>query len=224
MPCHEPEVIKTMTIQHHLTDDLIMGYSSGNLPEAVNLIVATHVSLCDECRAAVESYDAVGGALVETVETIAVSDACLAGTLDLIQNGAWPTADTRIDDPVLPAPLRDYVGGSLADVKWRPVGMGVKQAILATSDSATARLLYIPAGTAIPDHGHSGMELTLVLQGAFQDDDGRFARGDIEVAHEDLNHTPIADISQDCICLAVTDAPLRFKGLIPRLAQPFLKI
>jgi putative transcriptional regulator len=27
---------------------------------------------------------------------------------------------------------------------------------------------------------------------------------------------------EDCICLAATDAPLRFRGLIPRLAQPLL--
>ena len=26
------------------------------------------------------------------------------------------------------------------------------------------------------------------------------------------------------ICLTVTDAPLRFKGLLPRLAQPFFRI
>ena len=84
--------------------------------------------------------------------------------------------------------------------------------------------MYIPAGTALPDHGHKGMELTLVLQGAFSDDDGYFARGDIEVADTHVDHTPVADISEDCICLAVTDAPLRFKGLIPRLAQPFFRI
>ncbi|MBS0125716.1 ChrR family anti-sigma-E factor [Thetidibacter halocola] len=212
--------------KHHLTDDLILGYSAGTLPEAVNLIVATHVSLCDTCRAAVEAHDAVGGALIEDCDSVEVSDACLVGALDLIRNGAWAAPEKRVQaaDPVLPAPLRDYVGGSLADVKWRPVGMGVKQAILPTQGDATARLLYIPAGMAIPDHGHRGMELTLVLQGAFSDDDGLFARGDIEVAHEDLHHTPVADISEDCICLAVTDAPLRFKGLIPRLAQPFLRI
>ena len=102
--------------------------------------------------------------------------------------------------------------------------MGVRQAILKTSPEATARLLYIPAGMAVPDHGHRGLELTLVLQGAFEDADGRFCRGDIEVATEEVDHMPVADISEDCICLAVTNAPLRFKGLLPRIAQPFLKI
>ncbi|EPX83368.1 ChrR family anti-sigma-E factor [Salipiger mucosus] len=216
-----------MKIKHHLTDDLVMGYSAGTLPEAVNLIVATHVSLCDDCRAAVEACDALGGAMVESSDTVAVSDDCLESVLGMIRTEEAPAREPARGAPrssVLPQPLADYVGGGLDDIKWRPVGMGVKQAILPTSSEASARLLYIPAGMAMPDHGHRGMELTLVLQGAFEDEDGHFARGDIEIATDEIEHTPVADISEDCICLAVTEAPLRFKGLLPRLAQPFLKI
>lgn len=210
-------------IQHHLTPDLLMGYATGTLPEAFNLIVATHVSLCDACRAEVQGFEALGGEVIEQQDAVAVSDDCLSQALRLIHTAPVIEAP-KLTDPVLPAPLAAYVGGRLGDVKWRPVGMGVKQAVLKTSSDATARLLYIPAGTAVPDHGHNGLEVTMVLKGAFSDQDGRFARGDVEVATEDLDHTPIADIGEDCICLAVTDAPLRFKGLLPRLAQPFLKI
>jgi putative transcriptional regulator len=217
-----------MTIQHHLPDELLMAYSAGELSEAVNLIVATHISLCDECRAALGSYDAVGGALLDTCETVQMSASSLDSVLNLIhaQDTADVTQEIRVpaSDDTLPAPLRDYVHGGLENVRWRSAGMGVKHAILPTSKDATARLLYIPAGTAIPDHSHNGLELTLVLQGAFQDEDGYFGRGDVEVASEDLHHTPVADISEDCICLAVTDAPLRFKGLMPRIAQPFIGI
>jgi putative transcriptional regulator len=217
-----------MTVKHHLTDDLLMAYSAGDLPEAVNLIVATHISLCDECRAALGSYDAVGGAVLDTCDSVQMSNNSLNSVLDMIHAQDNQVQDkpvlAKVQDDVLPAPLVDYVGGGLDNVRWRSAGMGVKQAILPTSKDATARLLYIPAGTAIPDHGHHGLELTLVLQGAFQDEDGYFSRGDIEVADEDMNHTPVADISEDCICLAVTDAPLKFKGLMPRIAQPFLGI
>ena len=48
-------------IKHHLTDALLMGYAAGNLPEAFNLVVATHISMCDTCRAALAGFDAVGG-------------------------------------------------------------------------------------------------------------------------------------------------------------------
>ena len=68
------------------------------------------------------------------------------------------------------------------------------------------------------------MELTLVLQGAFRDEQDRFGRGDVEVANENLHHTPVAEDGIECICLAATDAPLRFKGIIPRIAQKFIGI
>lgn len=216
---------KMRDVKHHLTDALLMAYSAGNLPEAFNLVVATHVSMCDECRARLESFDSVGGALLDEAQSVALDDGSFAETMRLINSGAVAErVMPKATKAVLPAPVRDYVGGDLDKVKWRSIGMGVKQAILPTSKDASARLLYIPAGTAVPDHGHRGMELTLVLQGAFVDETDRFGRGDIEIADEALNHTPIADIGEDCICLAATDAPLRFNKLIPRMAQPFFRI
>ena len=32
-------------ITHHLSDQLLIGYSAGTLPEAFNLVVATHLSI-----------------------------------------------------------------------------------------------------------------------------------------------------------------------------------
>lgn len=216
------------SINHHLSDAILMAYSAGTLPEAFNLMVASHISLCDECRARVESFDAVGGAILEegVMDAVDLSDDALAATMALIAGGAVePVTKPVINkDSILPAPLQDYVGGDLQDIKWRSVGMGVKQAILPTSKDASARLLYIPAGAAMPDHGHHGIEMTMVLQGAFIDEGERFARGDVEIADSDLDHTPVADIGQDCICLAVTDGPLQFKSLLPKIAQPFLRI
>lgn len=217
----------TQDIKHHLTESIMMAYSSGNLPEAFSLLVASHISLCDTCRAQVESFDAVGGALLEDdMDDIAaeLSDDSFAATMALIAAQDQSESVPAPHCDVLPAPLVDYVGGDLSAVKWRSMGMGVKQAILPTSKDASARLLFIPAGAAVPDHSHHGTEITLVLKGAFSDESDRFARGDLEFADEDVHHTPVADASEDCICLAVTDAPLKFNALLPRLAQPFLKI
>lgn len=214
------------TIKHHLTDDLLMGYSAGALPEAFNVVVATHISLCDDCRAHLGSFDAVGGAIVENSDSVALGEDSLATVMAMI--AAVPDAPVTVAAPqtssIFPTPLQSYMSGSLDDVKWRKIGGGVSQAILKTSKDATVRLLKIPAGTAVPDHGHRGMELTLVLQGAFVDEYDRFGTGDIEIANEDLNHTPVAEEGLDCICLSATDAPLKFNGLLPRLVQRFVGI
>lgn len=212
------------SINHHLTDALLMSYASGTLDEGFSIVVATHISLCDECRARMESFEAVGGSLVDEVEAVEVGEDSLEATMALIE--AAPAFDVapKQSGKVLPQPLYDYIGGDLENVRWKPVGGGVRQSVLDVDGGAQVRLLSIPGGAAMPDHGHNGLELTLVLQGAFKDEDDRFGRGDIEVADEDLHHTPIAEVGQECICLAATDAPLRFKGLIPRIAQKFAGI
>lgn len=211
-----------MTIKHHPQKATLLAYATGNLPEAFNLIIASHVSLCDDCRAVVESCDAVGGSLLEETQEVAMCAESFERTMATLNT---PQADqTKYIPGVLPAPLQAYVGGDIDAVKWRPIGLGVRQAILPTSTDASARLLHIPAGVAIPDHSHEGNELTLVLQGAFADEGDHFARGDLEVADGDVTHTPVAAPGADCICLAVTDAPLSFKGWLPRVVQRFVGI
>lgn len=66
-----------MKINHHLSDDLLMAYSAGQLPEAFSLVVATHVSLCDDCRARLAAFDAVGGAVLEKSCDVAMSSGSL---------------------------------------------------------------------------------------------------------------------------------------------------
>ena len=213
-------------IKHHLPDALLMAYAAGTLEEAFSLVVATHVSMCDECRARLEAYEAIGGALVDDTDKVNMSDDALEATFAMIDLGPQdkPAIRVRPEAGIFPTPLQDYAGGDLDNVRWRAIGGGVQQAVLKTRDRSKIRLLSIPGGTVMPDHGHRGLELTMVLKGAFQDDDDVFARGDVEVATEDLHHTPVAREGEVCICLAATDAPLKFKGLIPRMAQPFLGI
>ena len=214
-----------MTIRHHISDAVLMAYAAGDLAEAFNLMVATHVSMCDDCRAQLAAFEAVGGAVIEREDEAAMSGSALDATLARIEMMPQATARARSRAKgILPAPLVDYVGADLASVGWTSLGAGVRQAILPTDRRATARLLYIPAGARMPDHGHRGLEMTLVLQGAFADQNDRFGPGDVEFADEGMEHTPVAEAGEDCICLAVTDAPLRFNRILPRLVQGWFRI
>ena len=210
----------TKNIKHHLTTSLLMGYAAGTLPEAFNLVVATHISLCDDCRAALAEFDAIGGETMMGSGSVSMSSDALTATLAKIALGDVQFEVPQRNGPY-PAPLAAYMTDTS---KWRKIGGGVSQMLLHTGDRATVRLLKIPAGTAVPDHGHSGTELTLVLQGAFTDAHDRFAIGDIEVANEELHHKPVAEIGSDCICLSATDAPLAFRGLLPRIAGRLMGI
>ena len=216
-------------VKHHISDDFLIGYAAGSLPAAFDLVVATHVSLSDDARARLHAFDAIGGCILDEMDEAPLAQDSLSKTLSLIDENAAseaasPQNQTRPEDDIFPAPLRDMIGCVLADVKWRPIGMGCKQAIISEGKDATARLLFIPAGQAMPRHTHRGTEMTLVLQGAYRDETDRFGRGDIEIGDETMNHTPVAEAGEDCICLIATDARLRFEGLLPRIAQTFLRI
>jgi putative transcriptional regulator len=83
--------------------------------------------------------------------------------------------------------------------------------------------MRIRAGVSMPQHTHKGREMTLVLAGGFTDDTGHFLRGDLSLTDGTVDHVPTADDDGDCVCLAVTDAPLRLTGPIGRLFNPFIR-
>lgn len=221
-----------MTIHHHPDDELLVAYAAGELDEAWSLLIATHTAWCPACRDQVRAGETLGAALLEETTPAAMSKDALDRAWDRVQALDMPADDVPRaaapapgDTPVLPQPLRDYAGGDVETLKWRRLGSSAFHIpLVARRGAPTARLLRIPAGTAVPEHGHNGLELTMVLAGSFVDDDARFARGDVETADTDLEHQPVAEPGLDCICLAVTDAPLRFRGPIARLVQPFIGI
>jgi putative transcriptional regulator len=201
-----------------------MGYAAGALPHAFDLVVASHVSMSDDARARLAGYEAMGGVVLSDMNEARIAEDSLERTLAKIAGAPNRKAPARPENGIFPEPLRNVVGGDADAVKWRSLGLGAKQCVLQSDDGASARLLYIPAGQAMPEHGHRGMELTLVLQGAYRDEADRFARGDVEFADQTTDHTPVAEGDVDCICLVATDQRLRFKGLLPRIAQPFIGI
>ncbi|MCT4608976.1 MAG: ChrR family anti-sigma-E factor [Pelagimonas sp.] len=208
-------------VTHHIPDAMMAAYAAGTLPHAFAVVVATHLSMCATCRASLAAHQSVGGVFLEDSDSVAVSDSLKS---DLF---------AQLDDPFVPEPIYDRSGiypGPIMEllkgrpIHWKRVGMGVRQDILSEDPSGSVRLLYIPPGQAVPDHSHGGLELTLVLQGSFSDETGQFGVGDVEIADEHLEHTPIADAGDPCICLAATDARLKFRAFMPRLLQPIFRI
>lgn len=220
-----------MTTLHHINDPLLVSYASGGLSEGWSLLVATHAALCPTCRGRVSAAEAIGGSLIEALEPVPLSHSAYAdviGRLDANVTVETNNAKEPVVVPVspLPEPLRSYVLVSQDEVlPWRRLGLGAFYIPILMQDITTsARLLRIPAGRPVPEHGHGGLELTLVLSGAFMDGEERFGPGDVQEANEDLVHTPHAVAGEDCICLAITDAPLKFSSRIVRMMQPLLNI
>jgi putative transcriptional regulator len=218
-----------MIPQHHPGDDLLIGYATGSQEEPVALVVATHLALCPRCRKEVACLEALGGALLEGQETEALRPDSLERVLARLDEPTFeaparPAPRPAPGDLLVPRPLRDYLGAGL-DQLHRTTFRGLQKVeLLPEFPSFRTRLMRINSGTAMPVHTHEGSELTLVLAGGFSDESGHFLRGDLAEADVSVVHQPVADLGEDCICLAVTDAPLRLTGLLGRLLNPFLRI
>jgi putative transcriptional regulator len=127
----------------------------------------------------------------------------------------------------LPVPLsRLLPAQALTDIVWKKKAPGVAMFDVPLPKGARGqlKLLRISAGRAMPEHGHGGEEITLVLKGAYRDHMGRFAAGDVADLDEEIEHRPVVEQDGDCICLVATERPTRFKSLTARLMQPFVGI
>ena len=62
------------SISHHTPDAMLAAYAAGNLPHPFAVVIATHVSMCAECRAALEAHQAAGGVVLDETEGAALSD------------------------------------------------------------------------------------------------------------------------------------------------------
>lgn len=211
---------------HHPSEERLLDYVSGALPEPLALLVATHLALCPVCRRTSAELEALGGALLEAAPPEPLAADSLERTLARLDEPA-PTGSpppARTGDPSLPQPLRGYLGDGLDCLPWRHLGPIAELRLLQASEGFTTRLLWAQAGAAVPAHTHAGSEMTLVLRGGFTDESAHFVRGDVEEADGSVDHSPVADEDEDCICLAVTDGPLRLTSRFGRLLNPFLRI
>lgn len=205
-------------------DDLLLAYAAGMLPEAPSLVVAAQASLRSDVRRAVGEYEAVAGALLEESEAAELSCDLRANVLALLDEDLPDTArPPQRGDQRVPAPLWGYVGTDVERLGWRRVMPGLKDCVLPTSGGGTARLMWVKGGTKVPAHTHQGLEMTLVLEGAFSDPTGTYGPGDLQLADGGLDHSPAAESGSHCLCLVVTEAPIRLTGRFGRLMNRFIR-
>ena len=201
-------------------DALLASYSVGSLEPALHALVASHLALSPANRSFVAFLEErLAAAKIAETEPVLL-DRRDARLLEIFASS--PAAPLAAEaDIVLPAPLRVYLGEGFSDLKWRRLLPGVREHKIERAGRGDASLLWVKAGRRMPSHTHEGSETTLVLKGAFSDASGRYVRGDVEIAESDVNHRPQVEEGEDCICFAVTDAPLRLTGPIGRIVDRF---
>ena len=230
-----------MKIHHHLDDATLMSFAAGNLPEAISAVVSAHLSWCEECRNKVRELEMIGGSLLNNVDPVELE----AGTRDhleeqfelIMQDQAFSEGEdevkheledmhSHISCDVLPPSITQFIGKPYSEIKWKFLSPGIQSYKIPLSHDASGdlRLIKIAPGCSLPEHGHNGAELTLVLSGSYKDEHGHYKRGDVADLDHEAEHEPVVVSDQECICLFASEKPVKFKGLVPRLLQPIIGV
>lgn len=217
-----------MSISRHPDSAWLIDYACGNLSRGFELVVSAHVMACAQCARDVRSAERLGAELM-LGSAPAPSRLSASSIIDAeTREPTWLHARPGMSTPQAGSSLQSFVDAyldcGLSALPWRKAGRGLQIAKLRAEDDERLWVLRAAPNTVLPHHGHAGSELTLVLKGAYFNGDTIYAAGDLEDANETTEHQPIVTRDGECICLAATEGPLRFKSWPPRLAQRYLGI
>jgi putative transcriptional regulator len=215
-------------IAHHPDDASLMSFAAGSLPDSLAVVIASHCSICQSCAGEVRKMERIGSALFAGLAPSPLIRGTPHKALLGLEADIMGAADAEpaLRNCEVPAPIRHLVGTSLDEIRWQRLVPGVWHAPIMPGkpERGDLRLLKVEPGRAMPDHGHGGSELTMILRGAYHDRVGRFTTGDVADLDDSVEHQPIADAETGCICIIASEKQAVFKGFIARLIQPLTRM
>ncbi|KQV31272.1 transcriptional regulator [Rhizobium sp. Root73] len=201
-------------VQLDTVDALMARYAAGVLPEPARVLVEAHLEMQSVNRPRVAEYETVAGDILEHMEPVSFRsrDSALRAIFAAPPLAAAKVAPVQPASAFFPKAIRDFAGLDATEIPWKRKLPGFKEYSLGKIDGCDVSFFWLKPGRVIPAHTHEGYELSLVLDGAFNDTRGRFAKGDISVADESIDHRPVAESECPCIGFAVFQAPLKLTG------------
>ncbi|MDE1153479.1 MAG: ChrR family anti-sigma-E factor [Micavibrio sp.] len=215
---------------------LFMNYAAGRVTQEESLMVAAAVALNADARRKVEEFEAMGASLMCAGEPAEVSSACMDAVMERIAQGSFiePVPDLPAPKPPEGLNVPEIVYAMIHSVcasksgDWQRAVRNTTIIDLEMRQREPAmqrlRLLKIAPMQSTPRHRHIGKEITLVLHGSYTDGIGRYVKGDIILIHDArIEHQPTAE-EEGCVCLTLTEAPLKFLHPFTRITNLFLKV
>lgn len=220
--------------RYHPSDDWLVAYASGAVDEQTSVLIATHLTYCPECREEIARHEEIGGALLDVLGAGDAGDApdeapnITASDSNMVSHDEdAPLPKGSLAD-IAPTPLLKYVYDltgktDLEQLTWTFYGVGIDRAVLVDGpEGPLVRLLKARPGAKFPHHRHLSEELTVVIQGAYKDNTGRYDVGDVQCVPMEVAHQPIVEEGDVCIALVVSERPTVPTKFLARVAQRLL--
>jgi putative transcriptional regulator len=217
---------------NHPDDMTLMDYAAGSLSIPQALAVSVHLFFCHECRSLAKNFNHLGGALLETIKPASADANAFDALMASLEAQPTPVRAERHTQasgeekiaPTFANPLARYLPASIDNLPWQRQTREISQfdlTSLVNVKGFRVALQKIKAGAKIPLHTHKGIEYTVLLSGGFSDEMGVYHAGDFIARDASHFHSPVALQNEDCVCLTVLSAPLKFTGWY-RLLNPFM--
>ena len=213
---------------HHPPGELLIDYAAGALSAAETLLIALHLDACAECREVAHVALSAGGALLETIEPMALPPAAFQHVLQAIDDKPVSLERVIRSAPTFavkwPAPLRNHLAVT-GHPPWRKMPAGFRALRVPFKDtSSRVWVMNAPGGRGPLAHTHVADEWTVVLQGGFSDETGTYAAGDFAYMGPGEEHTMVAEPGEGCVCVVLVREPPRYLTLLGKLLAPLLRL
>ena len=225
-------------IKHHPNLNMLKSFVGGSLADSVSLIVASHVELCEHCQQQVNQLTAEAANTVfdtdnlefplghREIDTFFSDDvefdlnAIESITADLSQSVEMEPEIQKVTVAkttfTLPRALN-----SVALKDWISLGKISRARLDFDDESHHTSLLHIDKNGQVPCHTHKGFEITLLLEGSFEDEMGVYNKGDF--IWLDGKHTHQPETKEGCVCLTVSSDAMHFTKGVSQLFNPLGK-
>ena len=185
-------------------NELIFGYSSGNLGEAKSLFTSMYLYLNSIAAKKASIFDNMLAQNFDEIEEIKPKKLKFTDCIEA-------TDSIKTDKNVSKNPL-NLLLGDLNNIDWKTVYKGFKEFKISLNDNDSVKLIKMDPGTSVPLHSHNGKEYILVLDGSFCDEYGEYNKGDMQINDQQIKHNPTASNSDGCVCLSITENDVVFFG------------
>ena len=185
-------------------NELIFGYSSGNLGEAKSLFVSMYLYLNSLAAKRASIFENILAEDFKNIDDIFPKKLKYTDCLN-------KSPDTKLKTNKLINPLSSIIG-DLNNLSWKSVYKGFKEFNLPFNGTDSVKLIKMDPGTSVPIHSHNGKEYILVLEGSFCDEYGEYNKGDMQINDQNIKHNPTACKNKGCICLSITENDVVFFG------------
>lgn len=215
-------------IKYHPSQRQLEEYVAGTCSPAWSLVIAAHVDMCPYCQEEVANLNAQLSNEQLVNETYEELDLTMTNMMNDIMDLDVSDKLANEDEPKwleldgrrfeLPRALGRFVERTDS---WSKLVGKLWQAPVDLGEIGKGHFIYMEKGGGVPEHTHRGNELTLVLNGEFEDGQRCFDSGDFILMKDTDTHTPVSTSDDGCLVFSFVEQPLHFTSGLARLLNPF---